>query len=311
MTSASPTNFSPTDAAFEGFRFTRERPGAVAAWGGAILAFNLASAVVGALIGGSALVDFSNLVRASSFDLFAFASLLPRLLPALAAATLINMAGSAVIYPSAMRMFLRRDDHVTFRAGEDERRTLILLIVYGLLDLVASAISGVCLGFLFNIVTGVFPSVNDAVVAVIPWATVRGFLSKVLIALPGMALVVRLSLAPVIAVDRKRISFKESWLSTRGHFWPLAGSLFMSIALLGIAAFVALLVILPLASAMSIAPVAPDRTTLADLIKPAAIFASLLNAAIFAMALPFIFGPLVRAYQAYDAPDTPGAPSAP
>jgi cellulose biosynthesis protein BcsQ len=27
-------DFSPTDAAFEGFRFTKERPGAVAAWAG-------------------------------------------------------------------------------------------------------------------------------------------------------------------------------------------------------------------------------------------------------------------------------------
>jgi hypothetical protein len=138
-------------------------------------------------------------------------------------------------------------------------------------------------------------------------------------ALPTVV-IVRLSLAPVIAVDRKRISLKESWVSTKGHFWPLAGSLLLSIGLYLIVVFVGLLVVMSLAQVLSIPTggaisarslTGAENSTLADLIKPAAIFAELLTAVMVAMLLPVIFGPLVRAYQAYDAPDAPPQPSPP
>jgi hypothetical protein len=297
-------NFSPTDAAFEGFRFTRERPGAVAAWAGATLGFNLCSALLGALIGGSAMVDFKNLAQAQPFDMGAFAALLPRLLPALAVTVLINMAGSAMVYPSAVRSFMGHDRSVTFKVGEDERRILLILLGYGLVYFVISAITGLCFGFLENI-AGAF---SDAA------ARFLAFLAPVAsFALPTLV-IVRLSLAPVIAVDRKRIRWKESWVSTKGHFWPLTGSLLLSIGLYSIVVFVGLLVVMSLAQVLSIPThgaisagslAGAGRDTLADLIKPAAIFAELITATMVAMLLPVIFGPLVRAYQAYDAPDAP------
>jgi hypothetical protein len=304
-------NFSPTDAAFEGFRFTKERPGAVAAWAGATLAFNLISGLLGALMGGSAMVDFQALAAEQPIDFAALVRLLPRLLPALMVTVLINLAGSAVVYASAVRSFISLDHKVSFRASEDERRILLLLLGYGLIYFVVSAVTGVCVGFLENII-GAFgidmtTMVGRAVIVVASF-------------LPPFFVIVRLSLAPVIAVDRKRISLKESWISTKGHFWPLAGSLALSIILYVVAVFVGLLVVMSVAQVISIGTngaIGPgtltgaQHNTLADLIKPAAIFAELLTAFMVAMALPVIFAPLVRAYQAYDAPDAPPAAATP
>ncbi len=299
-------SFSPTDAAFEGFRFTRERPGAVAAWAGATLAFNLLSGFLGALIGGASMVEFQALAQQQPFDIGGFVQLLPRLLPALAATVLINLAGSAVVYPSALRSFMGMDRTVSFRAGADERRILLILLGFGLIYFVVSAITGVCFGFLEN----VFAAFSEELGKFVHFlAYLAGFL------LPTMV-IVRLSLAPVIAVDRKRISLKESWVSTKGHFWPLAGSLMLSLGLYIIVVFVGLLVVMSLAQVLSIptrgvispgALTGAQHSTLQDLIKPAAIFAELISALMVAMLLPVVFAPLVRAYQAYDAPDSPTA----
>ena len=313
-------SFSPTDAAFEGFRFTRERPKAVAAWAGATLAINLMSGLLGALIGGSAMVDFQALAAQEALDLPAVIRLLPRLLPALLVTVIINLLGSAIVYASAVRTFISLDHKVSFRAGQDERRILLLLLGYGLIYFVVSGVTGVVFGVLVNILNGIYPQINDAVVSAIPYPSVRAFLTAMVLAIPPLAVIVRLSLAPVIAVDRKRISLKESWVSTRGHFWPLAGSLALSIFLYFLAVFVGLLVVMSLALALSIpthGAIGPhtltgaDRSTLTDLIKPAAIFAELITAVMVAMLLPVLFGPLVRAYQAYDAPDASPAPPAP
>ena len=304
-------NFSPTDAAFEGFRFTRERPAAVAAWAGATLVFNLVSALLGALIGGSALIDFQTLAQENPINFAAIVLLLPRLAPALLLILFVNMAGSAIVYPSAIRSFMGLDKHVSFRVGEDERRILFLLLGYGLIYFVVSSATGMCVGFIENIFAALGVDMDTRGARVIV-----GIISLI----PPSVVIVRLSLAPVIAVDRKRISLKESWVSTKGHFWPLAGSLILSVGLYLVAVFVGLLLVMTLASVLSISThgaIGPktltgaNQMTLADLIKPAAIFSELVTAMVVATLLPVACGPLVRAYQAYDAPDAPDAPPAP
>jgi hypothetical protein len=193
--------------------------------------------------------------------------------------------------------------------GEDERRILLLLLGYGLIYFVVSSATGFCIGLLENIVAAFGVDIG---------APVARFAVQVISFIPPFAIIVRLSLAPVIAVDRKRISLKESWVSTNGHFWPLAGSLALSIFLYLVVVFVGLLLVMTLAQVLSISTqgaIGPrtltgaSQTSLADLIKPAAIFGELITALMVAMLLPVLFGPLVRAYQAYDAPDAPAATS--
>jgi hypothetical protein len=295
--------FSPADAAFEGVRFTRERPGAVAAWAGVTLAFNLLSGLLGALIGGQALMEFQARAQAQPIDLAAVTALIPRLLPALLITQAINLGGSAVVYPSAVRSFMGIDRQVTFRVGEDERRILLLLVCYGLIMFAVSVVTGLAFGLVENIVAAFSAEVANFI----------HFVSRIAAVAAPLAVLVRLLLAPVIAVDRKRISLKESWISTKGHFIPLAGSLILSIFLYFVVAFVGLLMVMFLAKALSIGTgglvggpaslTGADKSSIANFITPAVIFSELVTAAAVALALPVACGPLVRAYLAYDTPD--------
>ena len=296
-------NFSLTDAAFEGFRFTRERPGSVAAWALVTFVFNMATGVLGALVGGDALREFQK--AASASDLSQLAPLVLPAAPALIVTVLMELFGASLVYASAMRAFMGLDRRVSFRVGADERRLFLLLVGFGLIYWVFTAVIGMLFGVAENITEALSPTV----------ANFLAFLAPIAIFCIPTFVIVRLSLAPVIAVDRKRISLKESWVSTKGHFWPLAGSLVLSIGLFLIVAFVALILVMIMTELASIGThgaiakpgdlFSPDPTA-----WPAIVFGEVVTAVCIGLLLPVVLGPLVRAYQAYDAPD-PVAPGAP
>jgi hypothetical protein len=288
--------FSFTEAAFEGFRFTRERPGAVAAWAAVTFAFNLATGVLGALVGGEALRAFQAMSRGP--DLSQVLPLLMPAVPALAVTILMELFGASLVYASALRSCIGIDHKVTFKLGADERRLFMLLVGYGLIYWVFTVITGMAFGLVENIAEALSPSV----------ANFLAFLAPIALFCLPLIVIVRLSLAPVIAVDRKRISLKESWVSTNGHFWPLAGSLVLSIGLFLVVAFVAMMLIMILTELASIGThgviAKPGDLFNADAtFGPAVVFGEVVTAVCIGLLLPVVLGPLVRAYQAYDAPD--------
>ena len=290
-------DFSPTDAAFEGFRFTRERPGSVAAWAAVTFAFNLATGVLGALVGGDALRAFQAAAR-NSTDVAQVLPLVLPAVPALVVTVLMELAGASVVYASALRCFMGLDHRVSFRVGSDERRLFLLLVGYGVFYWLFTMVTGMLFGLAENIAEALSPSVANFLVYVAPVAMV----------LLPIFVIVRLSLAPVIAVDRKRISLKESWVSTKGHFWPLAASLVLSIGLFLVVVFVALMLVMILTELASIgthgAIAKPGDLFNPDAaVGPALVFGEVVTAICIALLLPVLLGPLVRAYRAYDAPD--------
>ncbi|HUO20925.1 MAG TPA: hypothetical protein VMU59_00225 [Caulobacteraceae bacterium] len=290
-------DFSLTDAAFEGFRFTRERPASVAAWAAATFVFNLVTGVLGALVGGDALRAFQ--AAASTSDASQILPLLLPAAPALAVTILSELAGASVVYASALRSFMGIDRKVTFRVGADERRLFLLLVGCGIFYWVVTIPAGILFGLIVNIAEAFSPPVAN-------FLTERA--GPVILFCAPLFLLVRLSLTPVIAVDRKRINVKESWVSTKGHFWPLAGSLILSILLFLLVAFVAMMLVMILTELASIgthgamprpgALFSPDATA-----WPAVVFGEIVAAICIGLLLPVVAGPLVRAYQAYDAPD--------
>jgi hypothetical protein len=295
-------DFSPTDAAFEGFRFTRERPGAVAAWACVSLVFNLLSAFVALIIGGQALRAFEALAgRADSLtDIF---NLVVPAAPALAAIFAITLSGMALVYSSALRLFVGKDVELSFRIGGDERRVALIIATFFFIYL------GVTILVLFGL--GVAASISDAFTT---W--LGGFFVWVTPAATFLAVsyvMIRLSLTPIIAVDRKRISLKESWVSTHGHFWPLAGSLILSVGLFFITTFIALMIVTFLNNRLSVITggAVPknllSRPELGSSGMLTLIVSEAVSAVSYGVLLPVVLGPLVRAYQAYDAPDTPAA----
>lgn len=294
--------FSFTEAAFEGFRFTRERPGAVAVWAAATFAFNLATGVLGALVGGDALRAFQAMAKGP--DLSQVLHLLVPAVPALAVTILMELLGASLVYASALRSCIGIDRKVTFRLGADERRLFMLLVGYGVIYWILTVIIGMMFGLAENIAEALSPSV----------ANFLAFLAPIALFFLPLIVLVRLSLAPVIAVDRKRISLKESWVSTNGHFWPLAGSLILSIGLFLVVAFVALMLVMILTELASIgthgAIAKPsDLFNPEATFGPAVVFGEVVTAVCIGLLLPVLLGPLVRAYQAYDAPDPIGTPA--
>ena len=342
--------FAPWAAALAGFRLVRERPWATLAWAGAIFAGRLAGMTLTTAISGPympALVSASNanppkleaLIAASQNVLPGVLAGLVVVLPvfamvicaiyraylrpqdsrvsylrwgkqegvmlALIVTVLMELFGASLVYASAMRSFMGLDRKVSFRVGADERRLFLLLVGYGLIYWVFTAVIGMLFGVAENITEALSPTV----------ANFLAFLAPIAIFCIPTFVIVRLSLAPVIAVDRKRISLKESWVSTKGHFWPLAGSLLLSIGLFLIVAFVALILVMIMTELASIGThgaiakpgdlFSPDPTA-----WPAIVFGEVVTAVCIGLLLPVVLGPLVRAYQAYDAPD-PVAPAAP
>ena len=291
--------FSPTDAAFLGFRFVKERPNAVAAWAAVSLVFNLLSAFVGLVLGGQALRTFQ--AQAGKIDdLQAVFQLLIPAAPALIAIAIITLAGMAMVYSSALRLFLGRESHVSFRIGEDERRVAVTIIAFTLIYFAVTVAVLIGLGLAANI----SEAFSSFVGGFFSWVT------PLALFVATTFMIVRLSLTPIIAVDRRRISLKESWVSTRGHFWPLAGSLVLAIFLFVVMAFLALMIVAALNHAISAGTNgAVPRDLLVRDEDDSSIFPLIFSEVIASisngMLLPVVLGPLVRAYQAYDAPDAP------
>ena len=296
-------NFSPTDAAFVGFKFVKERPSAVAAWAAVSVVCNLLSAFVGLLLGGQAVRTFESQAEKIDDLSTVFRLLLPAS-PALIAIALITLVGMALVYSSALRIFVGKEEHVSFRIGHDERRVALTILAFTAISFAVTVVVPVSLGLMSNI-SGVFSSFLGGFFT---------WVSPLALWAATTFVIVRLSLTPIIAVDRKRISLRESWGSTRGHFWPLAGSLVLSIGLFVVMAFLALMIVAALNHAISAGTggVVPRDLLVREQADDSSIFPLIVSEVIASisngMLLPVVLGPLVRAYQAYDAPDAPPSP---
>ncbi len=292
-------DFSFTEAAFEGFRFTRERPGSVAAWAAMTFIFILLSGVLGALVGGDALRAFQALGGHPTLE--QIFQVFPPAAPPILVTFLVNFAGAALIYASALRSFMGIDKAVLFRIGQDERRVFFILVIYFGIYIFMNILLGVAFGIVESIASLFSQVIPETLNSIAPYILV----------ISPIFLIVRLSLCPVIAVDRKRISFKESWVSTKGHFWPLAGSLFLSLLSFTVVAIVAFLLVIILTEIASIGTggfiakpgdlLNPEERD--KFLTPAMVFGGIIWAVFVGVFLPVILGPQVRAYQAYDAPD--------
>ncbi|MDR3448216.1 MAG: hypothetical protein P4M15_00430, partial [Alphaproteobacteria bacterium] len=299
-------NFSPTDAAFVGFRFVKERPGAVAAWAGAFFVCNVLSEWIALLFGGDALRNFQQ--NAGNLDdLRAVFSLFLPAAPVVFTVLLISLIFFSVIIASGLRSFLGIDSHVRFYFAKDELRIALLIVLFWALYFFLLVVIFMGLGIISNISDVFSPFIGGFFVWVTPMAL---FAAVVFVN-------IRLSLVPIIAVDRKRIDPRESWVSTRGHFWPLAGALVLSLILLIVMGFLAFMIVAAVNDILTASThgIVPKDLLLVKQADESSLLALVLGQVLASLSwgalLPVILGPLVRAYQAYDAPDAPPAPVPP
>lgn len=209
--------FSASDAAFEGFRITRERPLAVAIWVALYVAYQGAllilvmprvapfMAVMQQQAQGGGSPDTAAVMNAYQEVAPAYAILLPL-------ALVVNALMQCAVYRSVIRPEDRGLGFIKLSA--DEFRVLAVQIALTLLLGV-----GVFIGLVLTTAVGAGVGAASQPIGVVVGAAM---LAAVICAVTLVA--VRLSLAPVLTFADRDLRVFESWTATRGLFWPLLGA---------------------------------------------------------------------------------------
>lgn len=207
------TRFSPSDAALEGFRLTRQHPGVVLAWSavyfGGILLIGL---TMMALLG----PQFIGLARKGQLidgDPSAIGDVLAQSWPAFLLVLAMTAMLMSILAAGVMRLVLRPAEpgFAHLRIGRDELRltaaNLVCVLIYAISAIVGlvvtrgAAQSGAVGGFI----------AGTAALAFAIWVGVRLSL-----------------LLPTVFVTGK-VSFRTAWARTHGHFWSLLGMILMAV----------------------------------------------------------------------------------
>lgn len=214
------TAFSATDAAFEGFRITRERPRILLIWAGFYLIISFLMPILLVTMGGQDLMALEAAANSPDADPAAALQNLAALAPMYAILLPAGLAVQAVLAAAVYRAILRPTEsrYGYLRLGSDEMRLAVLTLIYFLL----TALAVVAVVLVGGIAAGVAYSVMGS--PLVGVALGLFFLGLLFFA------AVRLSLAPVMTFAEERISIFESWRLTKGQFWKLVGAYSLAIA---------------------------------------------------------------------------------
>lgn len=225
------TAFSATDAAFEGFRLTRERPRVVLLWAALCFFVSICSAVYLTTVGreASALLEASG--NEQALNPAAFAEMMGVLFPMMIVGLLLQCVMAAAVY----RVILRPQDGglAYLRFGMDEVRLAVLTFIYVLLSVFALVGAVLVAGLIAAIVMGVAGQGAGTLMGVVIEFFILGLL---------FFAAVRLSLAPSITFAERRLAIFDSWKLTRGQFWRLTGA--YALAICGIIAMSLLVLVI-------------------------------------------------------------------
>lgn len=235
------STFSPSDAAFEGFRLTRERPRAVVAWAFCSLIYSyLIGAVADLTLGTQSQALLADLQRAGA-DPAAFWPAARKMAPFILAGLPLLVAFQAIFTCAVYRAVLRPEESARgyIRLGLDELRMMALNVILGLIwgvtvftVLLVALLAAATAGTASESVTVL---VGDVV-------TVGVFCAAIMV-------LTRLSLAGPITFAERRLHVFTSWSMSKGVFWRLFGAYALSFAL---GAVVLLLMVLVVGAALNI-----------------------------------------------------------
>lgn len=293
-------SFSATDAAFEGFRLTKEQPRTLLIWAAFNLAISVVSLVLLIGLGGSSLAAMMEMEQAAgaqadpaqAMEALRSLGLIYALVLPVALITQ-SMLGAAV-YRAVLRP---ADGGVGYlKLGADELRLIGLSVIYFLLMI--AGVVGVTL--LASIVVGLIGATLGGPAAALIGVGVGLFVGGLMI-----FVIVRLSLAGVITFAQRRIAVFDSWSLTRGQFWNMVGAYVLTLAAIMVIVILSLIIftaIAAIASGGDFAAVgtifSPDVSSLAAYMTPTmvayTVFGALLNAVYYAA----MFAPHAVIYRA-------------
>jgi hypothetical protein len=294
------SDFSPTDAAFEGFRIIRHKPSAVMGW----VLFGVLWILL--VIGGLVLFMLPHLaeLRQALRPLGGgrdWEGLGAIFLPATLFAFLFSFAVYATLKSAIYRAVLHPDwkglSHLSLGRHEiyvflSELASMALLIVY----------------------YGVIFAVTVALTASLP--PVLSFLIRVPVGLAAFAVWIwwgaRLGLAKVASYAEDRVSVFDTWAMTRGRFWPLLATFILSWVLGAIVFACGLFVAVKIVQAVGLtyaASAGAISVSEAAVGLGKALVALLLNTMALVVSYTITIAPTARAYEMIKAAGA--APSAP
>lgn len=260
------TTFSPTDAALEGFRLTRERPRALLIWSVFQFVVSIIMAFLMISLGGQHLMAIEQASADGSADPATLLAEFTALAPLYAVMLPVGLLMMAIMAAAVYRAVLEpgEDRGGFLRLGADELRLAALKVIYVF----------VWAGIVFAVV---LVAALAAAAARALGEAASGFVG-LCVGLFAVGLLlfitVRLSLAPAITFAEKRISIFESWSLTRGMFWRLLGAYSLAVAaivvvaLLGLVIFTAVAGVAVMAGGGQLADAGaafnPDTTSLAS-----------------------------------------------
>jgi len=206
------TRFSPSEAALEGFRLTRERPRAILTWSGVYLLGIAAIAMLMMVILGPKFIDLAKKGQLAT-DPEAVAEMLTHSAPAFLLLMAMVVALMSILTAGIYRIILRPEERsfAYLRLGGDELRlTAVNLLLF-------------CVG-----VACLFVGLSIVAVAGQAGAAME-YAAVVLVGVVTIWIGVRLSLATPMTFATRKISLRPAWLLTRGSFWPLFGMIVLAV----------------------------------------------------------------------------------
>lgn len=291
------TGFSATDAALEGFRITRERPRALLAWTGFCFAQNVVSVLITVNLPKEVRDAFESLQpspdKAPDFDSLMQALML--LSPILAFGLAVQCVMAAAVY----RIILRPEAGPLggLHLGKDELRLMALTLIYVVLGVMLLAVAQLAIGII-TLLASVFGQTAVAFVFSVAELFLLGLFFYVAI---------RMSLAPVITFDKRKLAILDSWAVTHGQFWRLLGAYILAICCVVVVSLLALmlfgtvagLVLLSLGGSTDELTriFAPDETSLSTYLNPYMIAYMLVGSVFTAIYYAVIAAPGAWAYR--------------
>jgi len=292
--------FSLTDAAFEGFRLTRERPRVVAAWAALYALMSLVSAVLMVTTIGPASATLGATAQGVIPSDPAEAARQSRILaPMLMIMLPLVLVFWSVLTSAIYRAILQPEQggFGRIRLGADEIRMMGLIVVLFLL-----LVSSLFALRMVDSLSALLAASGGVVSAVV------GNLMRLAAFLAIVAFWIRLSLAGPITYVSREIHVFRSWTLTKAHFWRLAAAYGLAIGsalvvmLLALVIFAAAALGFAAASGVPLTHVErifqPDMTSLAAYFTPAQIFNQVFSAVLLVAVFVVLLSPAAIIHRA-------------
>jgi hypothetical protein len=290
------TTLLPGDAAFEGFRLTQEHPRVTLIWAVFHLLVSFVTATALILLGGDVMLQAESAAEMSPAELAVF---MREIAPAYLTLAPIGLVVMSVAAAAVYRLQLRPEEaagsgHLRF--GADEIRLIVLTVVYYLLT-----IGGVlALSLVAAIGATVASLAGQGAMAMVGLGMMLFFAGL------WVFVLVRLSLAPVLTFDQRRLVVFGSWALTRGNFWRLLGTYVLALLTIFVVSLLAMVIFAALAAIVTVATgggldqvgavFQPDFSSFGAYISAQTLLYLIFNAGLTAIFYPAMLTPQVVAY---------------